>query len=100
MYGKVASVKGIGDLAGIPICGAAGDQQAALFGQACLPQPAQAPMAPAVYPDERRRPAHPFQAGTGDLGGLVAGRPDDLCPGGDRCSTPGPPFSSCRMSWG
>ena len=36
VYGKVAVVKGIGDLAGIPICGAAGDQQAALFGQACF----------------------------------------------------------------
>ena len=35
-YARVASIRGIEDLAGIPICGAAGDQQAALFGQACF----------------------------------------------------------------
>ncbi len=36
-YGKVApGLGGLSALAGIPICGAAGDQQAALFGQACF----------------------------------------------------------------
>ncbi len=41
-YGKVApGLKGLEDLAGVPICGSAGDQQAALFGQSCL-QPGQA----------------------------------------------------------
>lgn len=36
-YGKVAGgIKGLEMLEGIPICGAAGDQQAALFGQACF----------------------------------------------------------------
>ncbi|MEA4893531.1 MAG: glycerol kinase GlpK [Peptococcaceae bacterium] len=35
-FGQVAKgLRGIEELAGIPICGAAGDQQAALFGQAC-----------------------------------------------------------------
>jgi glycerol kinase len=42
VYGAVgAGIKGLEALAGIPICGAAGDQQAALFGQACF-QPGQA----------------------------------------------------------
>ena len=37
VYGTVArNIAGIGALADIPICGAAGDQQAALFGQACF----------------------------------------------------------------
>ncbi len=36
-YGRVAShLPGLENLAGLPICGAAGDQQAALFGQACF----------------------------------------------------------------
>lgn len=36
-YGRIASgLPGLERLAGIPICGAAGDQQAALFGQACF----------------------------------------------------------------
>ena len=37
VYGKVKpSIRGIEALAGIPVAGAAGDQQAALFGQGCL----------------------------------------------------------------
>lgn len=37
IYGNIAAgIKGLESLAGIPICGAAGDQQAALFGQACF----------------------------------------------------------------
>ncbi len=37
VYGKVAAdLPGLSSLAGIPISGAAGDQQAALFGQACF----------------------------------------------------------------
>ena len=36
IYGYVAKIPGLEDLAGIPIAGAAGDQQAALFGQACF----------------------------------------------------------------
>ncbi|NCB62550.1 MAG: glycerol kinase, partial [Clostridia bacterium] len=37
VYGTVAGrIKGLEKLAGIPVCGAAGDQQAALFGQACF----------------------------------------------------------------
>lgn len=37
VYGKVTSkLKGLELLAGIPVCGAAGDQQAALFGQVCF----------------------------------------------------------------
>ncbi len=37
VYGTVApGLGGLAPLAGIPICGAAGDQQAALFGQACF----------------------------------------------------------------
>ncbi len=36
-YGRVAEgIPGLEALAGVPICGAAGDQQAALLGQACL----------------------------------------------------------------
>lgn len=36
-YGTVApGIPGLEDLAGIPICGSAGDQPAALFGQACF----------------------------------------------------------------
>ena len=36
-FGQVAAgLRGIEDLAGVPILGAAGDQQAALFGQACF----------------------------------------------------------------
>jgi len=36
-YGRVvAGLPGLEVLAGVPICGAAGDQQAALFGQACF----------------------------------------------------------------
>ena len=35
-YGTVAHHPGFGDLTGIPICAAVGDQQAALFGQGCL----------------------------------------------------------------
>ena len=36
-YGRVAAgLPGLEALAGVPICGAAGDQQAALFGQACF----------------------------------------------------------------
>ena len=36
-YGCIADgIPGLESLAGIPICGAAGDQQAALFGQACF----------------------------------------------------------------
>ncbi len=35
-YGVVAPHPGFPDLAGIPICAAVGDQQAALFGQGCL----------------------------------------------------------------
>mgnify|MGYP005956637931 CR=1 FL=1 len=36
-YGRLApGLPGLADLAGLPICGAAGDQQAALFGQACF----------------------------------------------------------------
>ncbi len=41
-YGTVSEgVPGLEKLAGVPICGAAGDQQAALFGQACF-EPGQA----------------------------------------------------------
>lgn len=37
IYGRVADgVKGIEALAGIPVCGSAGDQAAALFGQGCI----------------------------------------------------------------
>ena len=37
VYGKIArGIKGLERLAGVPIAGAAGDQQAALFGQACF----------------------------------------------------------------
>ena len=36
VYGVLAHHPGFGDLAGIPICAAVGDQQAALFGQGCL----------------------------------------------------------------
>ena len=37
LYGHVApGIPGLEDLAGIPICGSAGDQPAALFGQACF----------------------------------------------------------------
>jgi glycerol kinase len=37
VYGKVAKgILGIEQLSGVPICGVAGDQQAALFGQACF----------------------------------------------------------------
>ena len=36
VYGRlVPDLPGLEDLAGIPVCGSAGDQQAALFGQAC-----------------------------------------------------------------
>ena len=36
-YGRIApGIPGLEDLAGIPICGSAGDQPAALFGQACF----------------------------------------------------------------
>ena len=36
-YGKIApNLKGLEQLAGVSVCGAAGDQQAALFGQACF----------------------------------------------------------------
>ena len=42
IYGAVgAGIRGLEALAGVPICGSAGDQQAALFGQACF-QPGQA----------------------------------------------------------
>ena len=37
VYGKIAeNIPGLESLAGIPICGSAGDQPAALFGQACF----------------------------------------------------------------
>ena len=37
VYGRLApGLPGLEDLAGIPVCGSAGDQQAALFGQACF----------------------------------------------------------------
>ena len=36
VYGVVAHHPGLSDLAGVPICAAVGDQQAALFGQGCL----------------------------------------------------------------
>ena len=37
VYGRlVPDLPGLEDLAGIPVCGSAGDQQAALFGQACF----------------------------------------------------------------
>ncbi len=37
IYGHVAeSVKGLEALAGVPVCGSAGDQAAALFGQGCI----------------------------------------------------------------
>ena len=37
VYGTVAEgIEGLEELAGVPICGAAGDQQAALFGQTCF----------------------------------------------------------------
>ena len=37
VYGTVAEgIEGLEELAGVPICGAAGDQQAALFGQGCF----------------------------------------------------------------
>ena len=37
VYGTVAEgIEGLEELAGVPICGAAGDQQAALFGQCCF----------------------------------------------------------------
>ena len=35
-FGTVADLPGLKALAGVPICGVAGDQQAALFGQACF----------------------------------------------------------------
>ena len=41
-YGRVKpGIPGLEELAGIPVCGSAGDQQAALFGQACF-EPGQA----------------------------------------------------------
>ncbi|MDD6276734.1 MAG: glycerol kinase GlpK [Clostridia bacterium] len=41
IYGTVAPILGLEDLEGVPICGAVGDQPAALFGQACF-KPGQA----------------------------------------------------------
>ena len=35
VYGVVAARPGFGDLQGVPVCAAVGDQQAALFGQGC-----------------------------------------------------------------
>ena len=37
VYGRVkGGIRGLERLAGVPVCGAAGDQQAALFGQTCF----------------------------------------------------------------
>ena len=35
-FGRIADLPGLEALAGVPVCGVAGDQQAALFGQACF----------------------------------------------------------------
>lgn len=36
IYGEVAKITGIEDIAGVPIAGAIGDQPGALFGQGCF----------------------------------------------------------------
>jgi glycerol kinase len=52
VYGAVAAgLPGLETLAGVPICGSAGDQQAALFGQGCFaPVRRKTPTAPAALP--------------------------------------------------
>ncbi len=40
-FGTIAPTRGLEDIAGVPICGLAGDQHAALFGQGCF-EPGQA----------------------------------------------------------
>ena len=51
-YGRLApGIKGVEALAGVPICGSAGDQAAALLGQGCIrPGEGRTPMAPAASP--------------------------------------------------
>ena len=62
IYGTVRpGIEGLEKLAGVPVCGAAGDQQAALFGQTCF-----APGGPC------------------DLRGVAGGRQDHLRSGGQR----------------
>ena len=67
VYGTVKEgIPGLETLAGVPVCGAAGDQQAALFGQTCF----HAGDAKNTYgtgcftADERRRQACPQPCGT------------------------------------
>lgn len=85
VYGYAAeNIPGLEALAGIPICGSAGDQPAALFGQACF-APGQAEKYlwnRLFYLDECGRAGGAVGCGTGDIGGLVGGRPDNLRTGG------------------
>ena len=87
VYGLVKTgIPGLEKLAGVPVCGAAGDQQAALFGQTCFaPGRGQEYIRHRLlHPDERGGKARPQPGGAGDVCGLAGGGPHGLRPGGQR----------------
>ena len=87
VYGHLASgLPGLEDLAGIPVCGSAGDQQSALFGQACFtPGQAKNTYGTGCFTLMNvGTSAVRSQSGLVNLRGLVPGGRDYLCPGGQR----------------
>ena len=75
IYGTVRpGIEGLEKLAGVPVCGAAGDQQAALFGQTCFaPRRSQEYIRHRLlHPDERGWYAGAQPRGPCDLRGVAA----------------------------
>ena len=84
VYGTVQpSIPGLESLAGVPVCGAAGDQQSALRPDLLRSRRSQEHLRHRLlHPDERGRKACALPRRTVDLRGLAGGRKDHLCPGG------------------
>ncbi len=81
VYGAVAEgIDGLEALAGMPVCGAAGDQQSALFGQGCFArgQAKNTYGTGLLYADERRRDACPLPRGAGHQRCVERRRQHDL----------------------
>jgi hypothetical protein len=67
------------------VCGAAGDQQAALFGQACfLPGQTKKLLRQGCFTLMNREGFHAVGRRAAHLRRVVAGREDHLCTGGER----------------
>ena len=101
-YGRIApGMKGIEALAGVPICGSAGDQAAALLGQALhrAGRGEEHLRHRLLHADEHRRAQRAQRQRPAYQRSLGARRPVRPMPLRAACSTPAALYSGCAMRW-